>query len=224
MFTIAIIIPVLNEAAYIKKYGGLFACLDAEVLFVDGGSQDETGTWLKKHHLDVIHSHLGRAAQMNQGAAQFNADIFVFLHADTEFKAQHLQAIQQVMLDETIYSGRFDICLSGQHRMLRMVEFMINWRSRLTRISTGDQVMFMRRSVFEELGGFPMLPLMEDIALSRLLKRKGKVACLREKVMTSSRRWEEKGILSTIFLMWSLRFLFFIGVPAKKLHQFYMSK
>lgn len=224
MSTVAIIIPVLNEAAYIKTHGMLFQNLDAEILFVDGGSQDQTGILLQKHGLNVIVSEQGRALQMNQGAEHTEADILVFLHVDTEFDAQHLQHIQQAMLDEQVVSGRFDVRLSGEHWMFRVIETMINWRSRVTRISTGDQVIFVRRTVFESLGGFSVLPIMEDIVLSRLLKTQGDIACLKDTVLTSSRRWEECGIFSTILLMWRLRFLFFIGVPAQKLYESYVLK
>ncbi len=127
------------------------------------------------------------------------------------------------MKNEKTVAGRFDIRLSGQHFMLRVIEFLVNSRSRLTRISTGDQAMFVRRDIFERLGGFPDQPLMEDIELSRRLKPVGKIACLHEKVVTSSRRWETHGILRTILLMWRLRFCYWLGADPAELKQQYVN-
>lgn len=223
MFKTCIIIPILNEAKYLPVLLNRLKKLSTEdMLFVDGGSTDRSCDILKEAGVSFCTSEMGRATQMNTGAAIVKADILIFLHADTWLENRHLKAIDVAMQQEENIAGRFDICLSGSHRFLRVIEKMINIRSRMSRISTGDQVMFVRKTVFDAIGGFPDLALMEDIALSRLLKKKGRVACLRETVMTSSRRWEKKGILRTVCLMWWLRLLFLFGVSAERLQQYYV--
>jgi len=125
------------------------------------------------------------------------------------------------MRDERVVGGRFDVRLSGRQPAFRVIEFFINLRSRLTRIATGDQAIFVRRSVFERLGGFPEQPLMEDVEFSRRLKREGRIACLRERVVTSSRRWERHGIARTVWLMWSLRLGYWLGADPERLRRWY---
>ncbi|MDX8396760.1 MAG: TIGR04283 family arsenosugar biosynthesis glycosyltransferase [Mariprofundaceae bacterium] len=220
--TIALIIPMLNEAAYLKQVGSQWKGLGCdELIIVDGGSDDESIAVLAQLNIDCISSELGRSVQMNAGAMHSTADILLFVHADTEFDVSHIQTIKEVMLDERFVGGRFDVRLSGQHWMFRVIEFMINVRSRLTAISTGDQCQFVRRDVFEKMGGFVEQDLMEDVEFSKQLKRHGKVACLRQKVITSSRRWEKKGILKTVWLMWKLRCLYYLGVSPNKLAKIY---
>ncbi|RMG91451.1 MAG: glycosyltransferase [Zetaproteobacteria bacterium] len=215
MNTLAVIVPCLNEADLIPGLASMLQDLDAdEVICVDGGSQDGTPEMLEQHGLSFLNSGRGRAVQMNAGAAACSADILVFVHADTVLGREHLGDIRQALQDEDVVGGRFDVRLSGTHPALRMIEWLINSRSRLTKISTGDQVMFVRRDVFVHLGGFPEQPLMEDIEFSRLLKKQGKIACLRRTVTTSSRRWEKDGIMRTIALMWWLRLLYYLGVSS----------
>lgn len=219
---VAIIVLVLNEAEQLPHLLHDLAHAQAdEVIVVDGGSSDGTRAMLAAAALPWCESVAGRARQMNHGAAQVASDILLFLHADTRINASHLSAVRRTMADPQVVAGRFDVRLSGRHPLLRLVERMINLRSRLTRISTGDQAMFVRRSVFEHIGGFPDQPLMEDVALSRRLKREGKIACLRQAVTTSSRRWQRHGILRTVLLMWWLRLRYWLGTDPARLKQHY---
>jgi len=221
--TVAIIIPVLNEAeclpgllTHIREWG-----MD-EIIFVDGGSSDETPQMLKNAGASWIHSERGRAIQFNAGAAQSESDIFLFLHADTSLSSSHITDMKQAMHNPSVAGGRFDVRLSGCHPAFRIIEFFINWRSRITRISTGDQAMFVRREVFARLGGFSGQPLMEDIEFSRRLKREGRIACLRRRVVTSSRRWEKRGIARTVLLMWWLRLRYALGANPEVLKRRYV--
>lgn len=216
--TISIVIPLLNEAAEIERLAAMLVTMDAEqVIAVDGGSTDQTVARLRQAGITVIEHARGRAVQMNAGAAMAESDILLFLHADTEISQYHLDRIRRTMGDPEIVGGRFDVRLTGTHPLFRIIAFFMNLRSRLSRISTGDQAMFVRRSVFTQMGGFPDLPLMEDIALSRSLKWAGAIACLRDKVTVSSRRWENEGILRTVVLMWRLRLLYWLGVDPVRL-------
>jgi len=221
--SIAIIIPVFNEAENLPKLLRMLSSLDAdEIVLVDGGSQDDSQILLGRSPFRWLQSDKGRAAQMNAGADVCESNTILFLHADTVVDNSAIVSIRDAMTDHKVVGGRFDLKLSGAHFALRLIEWMINLRSRLTKISTGDQAMFVRQSVFEELGGFSNQPLMEDIELSRRLKQKGKVACLREKITTSSRRWEQFGLIKTTILMWKLRFLYWIGISPNYLAQIYL--
>jgi rSAM/selenodomain-associated transferase 2 len=213
-FSISIIIPTLNEAAGISEYLTPLQPLRAdghEVTVADGGSQDNTVVLAQPLADTVILAPRGRASQMNAGARILRGEILLFLHADTRLPVEADRLIVEGMARSGKGWGRFDVRLSGQHPLLRMVEWMMNTRSRLTGIATGDQAIFVRRDWFDAIGGFPEIPLMEDIELSRRLKRLGPPLCLRPPVITSSRRWEEHGILRTILLMWRLRLAFFLG-------------
>jgi len=223
MNTVTMIVPVLNEAkclpcllTYIREWG-----MD-EIIFVDGGSSDETLQILKSAGVKWIHSERGRAVQLNTGAAQSESDILLFVHVDTSLSSSHVKDMKRVMHDPSVGGGRFDVRLSGHHPAFRIIEWFINWRSRITRISTGDQAMFVRRDVFEKLGGFSEQPLMEDVELSGRLKREGKIACLRRKVVTSSRRWEKHGIARTVLLMWWLRLCYSLGANPEVLKRRYV--
>jgi len=217
------IVPVLNEAkclpwllAHIREWG-----MD-EIIFVDGGSSDETLQILKNSGVPWIHGERGRAVQFNAGAAKSESDILLFLHADTTLSSSHIKDMKQAMRDPSVAGGRFDVRLSGHHPAFRIIEWFINWRSRLTRISTGDQAMFVRREVFVRIGGFSRQPLMEDVEFSRRLKREGRIACLRRKVVTSSRRWEKRGIARTVLLMWWLRLRYSLGANPEVLKRRYV--
>ncbi len=209
----SIIIPTLNEAE------GIVACLLAlqplrcqcELIMVDGGSTDATTTlaapWLDK----LLVAGSGRARQMNCGAMQATGEILIFLHADTYLPANALPLIA-TSLEKGRCWGRFDVVLSGKHFMLKVIAVMMNWRSRLTGIATGDQVIFVTHKAFMDVGGYPEIPLMEDIALSQALNKLGKPVCLAAKVTSSGRRWLRYGVLHTILLMWWLRWRFACGV------------
>ncbi len=221
--TVAVIVPVLNEADHLPCLLQSIRAIGAnEIIFVDGGSSDETQVLLEKSGLKWIRSKRGRALQMNAGGFQSKSDILLFLHIDTEISSSHIMDIKKVMCSSGMVGGRFDIRLSGDHPAFRVIEFFINQRSRLTKISTGDQAMFVRRDVFERMGGFPEQPLMEDVEFSRRLKREGGIACLCSRVMTSSRRWEKYGIVRTIVLMWWLRFRYWLGANPETLKRLYI--
>lgn len=221
--SVAIIVPVLNEESALKQHIIQFKSLEkyADIIFCDAGSDDNTCALLKNHGMHYCHSLRGRALQMNAGADACKNDIFVFIHADTVISSSDIELVKIVMQDKSVVGGRFDVRLSGKGFSFRMIEFMINLRSRITRVSTGDQCQFVRRSVFERMGGFPDQALMEDVEFSKRLKQYGKVACLKNKVVTSSRRWEKHGIVKTILLMWKLRFLYWLGASPEKLAEMY---
>lgn len=222
--TISVIIPALHEE---KTLPGTLARLRhpafSEVLVVDGGSRDRTLTdiALANPLTRVVNAPTGRARQMNAGAALAKGEILLFLHADTLLPPTAAEDITAAMADTRIVGGRFDARLVPDRGLLWVVGRMMSWRSRLTGIATGDQAIFVRRKVFEDIGAFPDIPIMEDIVFSRRLKRAGQVAALRNCVMTSGRRWERHGALRTILLMWWLRLLFFLGVSPERLKRMY---
>ncbi|TRZ99873.1 MAG: glycosyltransferase [Nitrospiraceae bacterium] len=222
--TISVIIPTLHEE---KTLPGTLARLRhpafSEVLVVDGGSRDRTLADVALAHslTRVLNAPMGRARQMNAGAAAAKGELLLFLHADTLLPSTAAQDITHAMADTRIAGGRFDTRLVPDRGLLWVVGRMMSWRSRLTGIATGDQAIFVRRKVFEELGGFPDIPIMEDIAFSLRLKQAGHVAALHSCVMTSGRRWERHGAIRTIVLMWWLRLLFYLGVSPARLTRMY---
>lgn len=216
---LSIIVPVLDEAAGIT--GQLQALQPlrvrgAEVIVVDGGSTDGTQALAAPFADRVASATRGRAAQSNAGARCASGDTLLFLHADTRLPVDADRLIAAA-LSSTRAWGRFDVRIAGLHPMLRVVAAMMNLRSRLTGIATGDQGMFMTRAAFERCGGFPPIALMEDIALSRALLRLSRPACLRERVITSGRRWERQGVWRTIALMWRMRLAYFLGADPARL-------
>src|SRR5918994_508831 len=219
---ISIIMPVLNEEKTIAAtLAALSPLAPDEVIVVDGGSTDRTRDIVGQTSATLLTAPRGRAQQMNQGACVAQGDVLLFLHADTRLPASALMDIRTAMADRHCVGGRFDVCLDRDEWTFRLIGTLINLRSRLTKGATGDQAIFVRRTVFEELGGFPDLPLMEDIALSRLLKRQGRVACLHSQVITSARRWERDGMWRTVLTMWAFRLLFLAGVSPTRLKRFY---
>jgi rSAM/selenodomain-associated transferase 2 len=216
---VSIIIPVLNESEVISNTLQLLQPLrdqGHELIIVDGGCTDDTLSLVEPLADVVTHSEKGRALQMNAGAAIARGNIFWFLHADT-LVAEDSLALLSNALSSGYDWGRFDVRLSGRHGLLRIIERMMNLRSCLTGIATGDQGLFMTRDAFDVVGGFPLIPLMEDIELSKQLKKIGRPACIKAAIVTSSRRWEQNGILRTIWLMWRLRLFYWLGVPAESL-------
>ena len=216
---IAVVVPARNEGDHIDR---ALASIGTghEIIVVDGGSSDDTKERAHANGARVVDSPPGRALQMNAGAATSRAEILLFLHADTWLPAGWADAVRGAV-DGGAVAGRFDVELRGRHWMLRVVAAAMNRRSRWSRIYTGDQAIFARRSAFEALGGYESIPLMEDIAFSRSVKRLGKIACLRLRVSTSGRRWEERGPWRTIALMWWLRFAYFVGVSPDQLARWY---
>jgi rSAM/selenodomain-associated transferase 2 len=158
---------------------------------------------------------------MNAGARVATGEILLFLHADTFLPQNFPELLRDALQDPATIGGRFDVQLDATGWSFRMIETLMNARSRLTRIATGDQAIFVRRDAFLDLGGFPEMELMEDVEFSRRLKRKGKIACLRARVLTSARRWQRDGVFRTIGLMWLLRLAYFLGVPPRRLRMFY---
>lgn len=224
MNVISIVIPIFNEAAILETCLESLQPLrhrDCELLVVDGGSHDTSPEIAAPLVDQVITSHKGRAVQMNAGARVAQGDILWFLHSDCSLPPDADGLIRLALTDTNPVWGRFDVSLSGHHPLLRCVETLINWRSRLTGIATGDQGIFVRRDVFEGLGGYPDIALMEDIALSRALKRISRPVCLRQRLHSSSRRWEKRGVVKTILLMWRLRLAYFLGADPAQLARIY---
>jgi rSAM/selenodomain-associated transferase 2 len=220
--SIAIIVPLLNEADGLPRLlQRLQGCRADEMVIVDGGSTDGSTQLLEKSGIRWLASPPGRAVQMNAGARVCTSDFLLFLHTDTDISSDGIEILRGLARKSEVVGGRFDVRLSGAGMALRVIEWFINFRSRLTRINTGDQAMFVRREVFERMDGFASIPLMEDIEFSRRLKRQGSIACLHQKVQTSSRRWEKDGILRTVLLMWGLRLLFWLGVSPTRLAAMY---
>jgi len=220
---ISIVIPTLNERSAI---GWLLSDLmpirelGHEVILSDGGSTDGTTEFAGPQADRVILAPRGRASQMNAGAQSARGQVLWFLHADSRVEPQAQTQLLDVC-DAGCVWGRFDVRLTGRHPLLRVVERMMNLRSRLSGIATGDQGLFVTRAIFEAVGGYPPIPLMEDIALSKALARQTRPACLRGPLITSSRRWEEHGILRTILLMWRLRLAYALGADPGRLADFY---
>jgi rSAM/selenodomain-associated transferase 2 len=218
MGRLTIIVPVLDEAAIIAAALQALAPLrarGAEVIVVDGGSSDGTPALAGPLADRVIMGRRGRGAAMNAGAAVGAGDAFVFLHADTILPDDADRLIAAALARRAW--GRFNLRIAGRHPLLALVARMINWRSRLTGIATGDQAIFVTRKAFWAVGGFPYLPLMEDIALSRRLKRLSRPFCIATPAVTSGRRWDYYGVLRTIVLMWRLRLAYYFGVAPARL-------
>jgi rSAM/selenodomain-associated transferase 2 len=223
---LSIVIPALNEAA------GIEATLQAlqpvrargvELVLADGGSSDTTAALGRPWVDSVVDAPRGRALQMNAGAAQARADVLLFLHADTR-----LPPLADVLVLQAMQGpgggacwGRFDVRIEGRPWVLRVVAWLMNLRSRLSGIATGDQAVFVTRVAFEQVGGFPVQPLMEDVEISRRLKRLGPPACLGACVCTSGRRWEQRGVWRTIVLMWHLRWRYWRGESPARLAEAY---
>jgi len=220
---VSIIVPVLNEAAGIAT---ALAPLQpwrrtgAEVLVVDGGSDDDTprlaAAWCDR----VIEAPRGRARQMNAGAAAARGALLLFLHADTRLPADAPAVLSALPTHGPLW-GRFDVRIDGRDPLLPIVACLMNWRSRLTRVATGDQAMFVTRELFARSGGFPDIELMEDVALSKRLRRVSAPVNLRQRVTTSGRRWVQGGTLRTVLLMWGLRLGYVLGVTPATLARWY---
>ena len=219
---LAIVVPMVDEAATLPAllvHLAGWRARGCEVVLVDGGSRDDSVAMARAAGFRVLVAERGRARQMNAGAQACGGAILLFLHADTRLP-EAADAMVRAALAVQAW-GRFDVHIDGRPRMLRVVAALMNLRSRLSGIATGDQAIFVRRDVFEAVGGFPDQPLMEDIELSCRLLRVSRPACLRARVRTSGRRWEQRGVWRTIALMWRLRWAYWRGVPAERLAEAY---
>ncbi len=220
---LSIVMPVLNEAAGVQAALQALAPLrqrGVEVIVADGGSSDCCAALALSWADHVTVAPRGRARQMNAGAQLARADVLLFLHADTRLPPAADQLLAAALAAGAVW-GRFDVRISGRPWMLHMVATLMNLRSRWTGIATGDQALFVRRAAFEAVQGYPDQPLMEDIELSRRLRRVAPPTCLRARVTTSGRRWETHGVWRTIVLMWRLRWRYWRGVPAAVLAEAY---
>lgn len=224
MSTLSIIIPVLNEAQTLRRQLQALQFLRRQghqLVLVDGGSTDAS-VQEAQGLVDVcLSSAPGRAQQMNAGAAHAVGDILLFLHIDTVLPAQAADRVAAALADGTRCWGRFDVRLDGEHPAFAVIARAMNLRSRLTAVATGDQAIFVRRAVFEQIGGYADVPLMEDVMISKALRRRSRPACVSAPVISSSRRWQAHGILTTVWLMWRLRLAFFLGASPASLHAQY---
>jgi rSAM/selenodomain-associated transferase 2 len=221
---IAVVIPTLNEEQALPGTLARTARLGFDaILVVDGGSTDRTRAIAASQDIRCVTASLGRARQMNAGASQSQADVLLFLHADTHLPDGARQAIEQALDDPACVGGRFDVRFEQDAGLAWLIARLISARSRWSGIATGDQALFVRRSTFEQLGGFADLPIMEDVDFTRRLKRAGPVAPLRSQVVTSYRRWQRCGAVRTIVLMWALRLLYWLGVHPNRLKALYAS-
>jgi rSAM/selenodomain-associated transferase 2 len=217
-----IIIPVLNEAGHLATQ--LQALQDlrgqCQLVLVDGGSDDDSVHIAERKVDKLVSSPKGRAKQMNAGAEVADGDIFLFLHADTSLPDSALNDMAQAIA-EGHHWGRFDVAFDAHQAIFKVIAFMMNHRSRITGIATGDQGLFVTKQAFQAIGGFPDIALMEDIAISKQLNKLGKPACLKAKVVTSARRWQQHGVIRTILLMWYLRLAYFFGADPDDLARIY---
>lgn len=221
---LSVIVPVLNEADELPdllQHLLPLICRDIEVIIADGGSFDGSADIVECAGFAVLRTARGRARQMNAAAALATGDVLLFLHADTRLPQGPTIWIEQALANHRHAWGRFDVRINGRPAMLRVVSCLMNFRSRLTGIATGDQAIFVTRRAFDAVGGFPDQALMEDIELSKRLRSLSRPACLAQCVITSGRRWEVAGVWHTIFLMWRLRWDYWRGVPVTQLAKKY---
>jgi rSAM/selenodomain-associated transferase 2 len=221
---LSIVVPTLNEAARIRATLARLQPLRArghEVIVVDGGSHDDTAAAATALADRLLTAPRGRASQMNAGAMAARGDVLLFLHADTHLPANAAELIATGLADGNREWGRFDVVIGGRHPLLHVVARLMNLRSHLTGIATGDQALFVRRASFDAVGRFPPIDLMEDVALCRRLRQGSWPLRVRTPVITSARRWEANGVMRTILLMWWLRLRYFLGDSPERLARSY---
>jgi rSAM/selenodomain-associated transferase 2 len=222
--SLSVIVPVLDDARHLATLLSELdrTCPGAEVIVADGGSQDGSADVASgRPGVRLISSGRGRGRQMNAGAAWARGEVLLFLHADTILPPGAADAVRNVLADGALVYGRFDVRFDSSRPVLRLIAALMNLRSRLTGICTGDQAIFVRRAAFRALGGYREIALMEDIDLTRRLKRMGRLAALSLRVTTSARKWEREGVARTVVLMWALRALYACGVGPDRLHRWY---
>ena len=229
---LSVIIPVLNEERSLVRILSAFESWEpaaSEIIVVDGGSTDRTLDIAGDYPCTVISAAKGRASQMNAGADYATGEILLFLHADTTLPVAAAQLIEEALYRGAMDSKRFkaaewgwfDVRLHGDRFAFRVIEWLMTVRARLTRVCTGDQALFVRHNLFEAVGRFPELPLMEDVALSKTLRRAARARPIAKRVTTSSRRWQKQGVVRTVLLMWELRLRYFLGESPQALHKRY---
>ncbi|MFP4574950.1 MAG: TIGR04283 family arsenosugar biosynthesis glycosyltransferase [Coleofasciculus sp.] len=223
--TISVIIPVLNEASTIGSVLDRLVNTDnVEVIVVDGGSRDETVTVARSRNVQVISTPPGRACQMNAGAARAMGDILLFLHADTRLPANFDCLVRQALQEPQIIAGAFKLRIDSQQWGLRLIERLVNWRSRFFSMPYGDQAIFLKATIFHTIGGFPNLPIMEDFEFIRRLQPQGRITIVPAFVLTSGRRWERLGIIKTTLINQLIILGYFWGVSPEKLARWYRGK
>ena len=220
---LSIIVPMLNEHESIAAtLGALRAgAPQAQIIVVDGGSVDGSAAIARDRCDLLLQAPRGRAIQLNAGAAKAAGELLAFVHADTLVPASFAPDIQAAMRNPAVAGGRFDLALDDPALPYRLIGWLISLRSRLSRTATGDQAIFVRREIFERLGGFPNIEICEDLDFARRLKRAGKVACLRSRVVTSTRRWQRSGLIRTVMRMWLIRLSYLAGVSPARLQRWY---
>ncbi|NEQ72848.1 MAG: glycosyltransferase family 2 protein [Okeania sp. SIO2C9] len=226
MTSISIIIPVLNEVSTITQTISTAQTAkdkDIEIIVVDGGSNDGTIELIKCLNIQVISSVPGRATQMNCGAKIARGKILLFLHGDTLLPSNFDRMLEEILVKPKIIAGAFELSIRGTKKSLRIVERMVNWRSRYLQMPYGDQGIFLPAKIFQEIGGFPEIPIMEDFELIRQLKKRGKIAIVPTPVFTSGRRWQKLGILKTTLINQIVIIAYLLGVSPKRLARFYRS-
>ncbi len=220
-FKISLIIPVLDEAEILdSSLADLFAQAGiskvCEIILCDGGSQDNTLQIASRYDCQIVHSEPGRALQMNSAARVAKGEHLLFLHADSRLPLDYI-----LQFEPSSDWGFHRLRLDNRSLQFRIIESAINWRTRLTQVAGGDQGLHFERSFFNRLGGFPAMPLMEDVAICKLARRLASPVIANQAITSSSRRWQQKGVVRTILLMWSLRLAFWLGVDPKRLHKIY---
>ncbi|NJP10507.1 MAG: glycosyltransferase family 2 protein [Leptolyngbyaceae cyanobacterium RU_5_1] len=222
MTALSVIIPVFNEAANLPITIAIAqTAADIEVIVVDGGSQDNTVAIAQSLGVPVIHSHPGRADQMNAGAAIAQGDTLLFLHGDTQLPKEYDQLIHETLLQPGVIAGAFELAIAGSQWGLRLVEWGVKWRSRVLQLPYGDQAIFLEADVFHQLGGFSEMPIMEDFELVQRLRKRGRIAIAPAPVTTSARRWQTLGILKTTLINQWILMAYFLGVSPATLAQWY---
>ncbi|MGH7358265.1 MAG: TIGR04283 family arsenosugar biosynthesis glycosyltransferase [Candidatus Rokuibacteriota bacterium] len=222
--SLSVIVPVLDDARHLEALLSRLdhTCPDAEVIVVDGGSRDGSAeVAVRSSGVRLVSSGRGRGRQMNAGAAGARGDVLLFLHADTTLPTGAADAVRGALADPSCAYGRFDVRFDSSRPVFRLIAALMNLRSRLTGICTGDQAIFVRRAAFHAIGGYREIALMEDVDLTRRLKRVGRLAALPLPATTSARKWEREGVARTIVLMWALRGLYACGVGPDRLHRWY---
>jgi rSAM/selenodomain-associated transferase 2 len=219
---ISVIIPALNESATIcRSLSRLKDVASLEIIVVDGGSRDNTAALAGTFGAKVVKTAPGKAVQMNAGAAAATGGILVFLHADSVLPGDFNYQIVSALNQKDVAAGAFRLGIDSTRAGIQIIESMTNWRSRYLQLPYGDQALFMRKALFEEIGGFPEIPIMEDFILVRRLKRRGKIAIVAEPVITSARRWQHLGIFKTWLINQLIVMAYYLGISPDRLSRWY---